>query len=594
MRRSHLLLGLAFLGVMSLAVAGCHDRDGMRGQSPTLRGTAAAEGGEGYVARAYPTGRRDSSVLLVESRVPARAQVGAPVEMETRVTNLLDIALNDVTVTYDLRDNFSVSQGSTLDGAAGRTQADVPPDAQRVGATAQPARMQGTAAQQAQPGQQGQYTWNVGQLGPRETRTHRVSGMVLREGTAIVCTDATYELCPGCLAIQAVAPSLNLSINVPSELLICEPINIPIQVSNTGSGMARNVRLTGQLPDGLTAEGGANTFNLDIGNLQGGQSRQANLRLNAARRGNFTINAQAVGEGNLRAEDSGTIAIREPVLVLAIEGPDLHYVNSVGDYQILVTNEGDGPARDTTVTFNLPQGASFSSATEGGRAAGGSAVWNLGTIQPGQTRRLNASANYSQQGTARAQATATAVCAQATSNVVTTEVQGIPAILLEMVDERDPVAIGQNEVYTIRVTNQGSQVDRNVQIVALIPDVATYVSANGPTQHRSSGQQVIFAPLASLAPQQAVTYTVTVRAHQAADARMRVQLTSDMLTAPVQEEEATNFFNPQRPESMEGTGTRRLSRPGGTEQQSQGMQQDRGMQQSPGTQQPAQQPAGQP
>ena len=52
----------------------------------------------------------------------------------------------------------------------------------------------------------------------------------------------------------------------------------------------------------------------------------------------------------------------------------------------------------------------------------------------------------------------------AKSSSCTTEVVGVPAILLEVVDVEDPVEVGKEAVYDIKVTNQGSAIGTNIRI----------------------------------------------------------------------------------------------------------------------------------
>ena len=58
--------------------------------------------------------------------------------------------------------------------------------------------------------------------------------------------------------------------------------------------------------------------------------------------------------------------------------------------------------------------------------------------------------------------------AQANLNVV-----GVPALLLEVVDREDPVEVGGEICYEIRVLNQGSATSSNVQILATVPEGLT-------------------------------------------------------------------------------------------------------------------------
>ena len=78
-------------------------------------------------------------------------------------------------------------------------------------------------------------------------------------------------------------------------------------------------------------------------------------------------------------------------------------------------------------------------------------------------------------------------CAAAATTSCTTVIVGIPAILLEKADDPDPVAIGDTTTYTVKVTNQGTADDSNVQVVVTIAPELVPVSTSAGT---ISGQTV--------------------------------------------------------------------------------------------------------
>ena len=111
-----------------------------------------------------------------------------------------------------------------------------------------------------------------------------------------------------------------------------------------------------------------------------------------------------------------------------------------------------------------------------------------------------------------------------------------------MVDITDPVEVGQQTTYVITVTNQGSAADTNIRIVTKLPAEQSFVTATGATNATANGKTITFAPLGSLAPGASTSWRVTVRADSAADSRFSVEMTSDNLTSPVNETEATNLY----------------------------------------------------
>ncbi len=122
-------------------------------------------------------------------------------------------------------------------------------------------------------------------------------------------------------------------------------------------------------------------------------------------------------------------------------------------------------------------------------------------------------------------------------------VKGVPAILLEMWDDPDPIEVGSTTTYTIVVTNQGSIEDTNILVTAIIPAEEDYASSDGATKGKVDGKTVTFAPLPSLAPKAKATWKIVVKGNKEADVRFKVLLKSDATgTVPVEKTESTHIY----------------------------------------------------
>jgi len=114
----------------------------------------------------------------------------------------------------------------------------------------------------------------------------------------------------------------------------------------------------------------------------------------------------------------------------------------------------------------------------------------------------------------------------------------IAAILLEVIDLADPIEVGSNETYEITVTNQGSDYSTNIRIACTLEDTMQYISSDGPTKGTCVGKTVTFDSLIKAA----TTWKVVVKALRPGDVRFKVEMIEDCLRRPVEETEATNFY----------------------------------------------------
>jgi hypothetical protein len=120
--------------------------------------------------------------------------------------------------------------------------------------------------------------------------------------------------------------------------------------------------------------------------------------------------------------------------------------------------------------------------------------------------------------------------------------EGVAAVRFEVLDLDDPVEVGKEAVYEVRVMNQGTGACTNVQLVAAIAEGTEYKGSSGPTQVKAQGQHLVFEAIPTLAAKGEAVYRVKIRGTTAGDLRFRVQLTCDQVRTPVVKEESTRFY----------------------------------------------------
>jgi uncharacterized repeat protein (TIGR01451 family) len=443
---------------------------------------------------------------------PASALVGDTLTYELHVSNPGEVSAENVVVTDSL--------------PAGLTFVDAAPAAQARGQ---------------------ELTWQLGSLGAGESRMLTVMATADRTGTFVnpAAVRADDGLTANAQATTTIgAAALAVTKNAPAEVMLCEMIDYEIIITNTGNADATNVVLDEALPDGLLTENGNRRITSRMDVLPAGESRTVRFRAQAQRTGTFNNTVTVNADRGLSASDSASTVVRQPILEVTKMAPATRFLNQSVTYTITVENTGDAPARNTMLVDDLPAGVTFVSADHGGQARGGHVNWDLGTLNPGDSVTVEAVVRANHLGTLTNSATARADCAE-DSAVATTEIVGIPALLLECIDVSDPIAVGDEETYVITVTNQGTAMATDLIIECTVPDEARFVSATGPTADSVNGQVVRFATLDELAPHDSATFRVTVVGTSAGDARFMVTLDAAEIDDdnPVRETESTRFYN---------------------------------------------------
>lgn len=458
--------------------------------------------------RAWPTGDRATSVLQIERITPAEVRINEEFTYEIRVTNTSRGRIDEFSLVEQFPASFRVRSMTPDGGGAGG----------------------------------GQASWAMRAMEPGATQSVSVTGSTDKPDQLDWCATITFKT-TACISTKIVEPRLVVEKVMPPEVTLCQDIPIRIRVMNSGSGIARNVLVTDTLPEGLATADGKTAFTFRAGDLVAGQAKEGVVSVRAARTGTFTNTCRATEEGGLSAEASATTLVRQPVLTVSKRCPEMRYVGRPIEYEITVQNNGDAPAVNTVLIDQLPNGATFVNADGGGRMAQGRITWGLGTLAPGAAQTVNVRLQANEIGMLLNRVMVRADCAEAAAECETV-IKGIPAILIEVVDEPDPVEIGAQTTYTITVTNQGSSVGTNIRVECVLPDEEEFISVDGPINVPAevTGKTIRFAPLPSLAPKARATWHVRVRGVREGDVRFKTIMISDQMSSPVEETESTNIY----------------------------------------------------
>ncbi|MBX7105285.1 MAG: DUF11 domain-containing protein, partial [Gemmataceae bacterium] len=384
--------------------------------------------------------------------------------------------------------------------------------------------------------------WSLGQLEPGVERKLRVEVQPAADGefkSIAVVTMSTMAT----MRTSVVRPKLAITLSGPEQVQAGDVIPLSIQVQNPGTGSASSVMLRVKLPAGLTHPGGSH-IEAELGILPAGEVRTIPLRVTATAGGPQTAEVSATGEGGLEAAASVRAMVLQPQLLVKRNGPAKVTYKSEVTEEYELANPGNAPAANVTMTEVLPAGLEFIGASDGAvyDPVGRSVTWRLGSHAPGAVRRVVLKAKATAVGEQPTRVVANADRGLEARTDGSVSVEGIPALRLEVVDLEDPVEVGGDLVYEIRIVNQGSCACTNIRIVCDVPEGMQAIEAMGPGNFQLSGAQLAFDPLPKLAPKADVVYRVKARGQQPGDYRFKAQMTCDQLRTPVNKEESSRVY----------------------------------------------------
>jgi uncharacterized repeat protein (TIGR01451 family) len=395
----------------------------------------------------------------------------------------------------------------------------------------------------ATPNARGELVWTLGALKPGDEATIEVELTPITEGEVGSVAFVTLRAEAGARS-RVTRPDLTLQVTAAKQVMIGSDVQLSIKVGNPGTGPATGVVIEEHVPPGLKHAAGAE-LEFEVGTLKPGETRELELTLTAAQAGRLVNQLVVRADGNLHEEAQCELEVIAPALAITMEGPSKRYLERQATYTVSVSNPGTAPAKDVELVTRLPKGLKFVKANNAGHydPQAHAVVWSLEELPPEETGTVMLTAIPVEPGEQVLRAEGRAKQNLADEEVQRTVVEGLAALLFEVIDVADPIEVKGETQYQIRVMNQGSKAADNVRLAALLPPELKFVSADGPTRHINKGQQVIFEPLGRLAPKADTAYRIVVQGVQPGDVRMKIQLQAEDLEQPIMKEESTRVYS---------------------------------------------------
>ncbi|MCH8829705.1 MAG: DUF11 domain-containing protein [Planctomycetes bacterium] len=386
-----------------------------------------------------------------------------------------------------------------------------------------------------------QPSWIVAQLKPQEEARISLLMIPLAVGDAQSHARVDFHV-TATAKFRVVEPMLKITAEGPDHVLVGNQAVFAVTIENPGSGKTTNVRMKAFLPKGLQAIAQGDVY--DLGTLNPGESRSVRILAKVLKSGDHKITFVTVADHNLRDEASQDVQGRAAQLAVTLAGPKFRYLARPAKYKVRIKNTGTAPAHNVSLSCRVPRAFAYLSGGKNGRydASSKTINWFVGTLAAGKEFSTEFGLRAVNRGNFPILAHAAADRGLTGDDKHVTRVEGIAAILLEVVDVDDPVEVGAETFYEILVTNQGTAFARNVAIKATVPTGMQILGSTGPSVGKIDGQTITFAVLPKLAPRADAIYRIKVRTTQAGDLRIEATVMADSLESPVKELESTKVY----------------------------------------------------
>ena len=410
--------------------------------------------------------------------------------------------------------------------------------------------------QQVQKGEQGnqpmaEQAFNLGVLMPGQSREVTIAGRPSGEGRLHSCVWADYSAAD-CAMIDVVAPELVMEHlfvdaqgNPVQQAYLCDDVYVMYRLKNVGSGEAKPITIQEELPSGLVAANGNKSISMQTEALGAGETFESEpMKLDlekASMNGSMKqVYGRAIGTGAGAGDLSGSsvLELMKPEIELEIRSPGEQYFGRDVTMEAVVTNVSDVPARDVVVMLPLPENARRVSLNDNSLTVGQGGIV-IDELAPGQSRTVGVTFAPGEPGDYSGQASANAYCAARVQKDVELSVTGIPALQVETIDTTDPVEVGGETTYRVRIINEGNAADTNVTVTGTLPDGFTFVS--GSEGVTNDGQELSFPVQENLDAGEEIYFEIVAKAEEAGRVSFKLNVKSDNL-ADAEETEPTTAF----------------------------------------------------
>ncbi len=384
----------------------------------------------------------------------------------------------------------------------------------------------------------GQVQWRLGRLEAkgREKLTLRLAARQSRPFDLAVKWECTPAAPQDLIEVQE--PRLAVMLHGPREVEFGKGELYKLEVQNTGTGDADNVRIS-LWTQGQSASQPAASH--QFGRLAAGQKKSIDVELTARQEGKVVLGIEARGEGNLRTEITEEIVVRRAALKIELEAPRLQYVGTEATCRLRVLNPGTAPASKPVVVVTLPACMRFVSSPQTAQVTDSKVTWHLDEVPAGGQTVVTFVVAITAAGAGRLEAQCTAQGGLSASAAAAVQGEAAASLGLAVEEPTGPVAVGSDATYAISIHNRGTAAAKQVDVVMYFSEGIEPVAAEGG-RHSIGPGQVVFDVIPQIEAGQSLTLKVRARAERAGNHIFRVEVHSKAAGDRLVREGTTRFY----------------------------------------------------
>lgn len=322
---------------------------------------------------------------------------------------------------------------------------------------------------------------------------------------------------PGAEVLDGIqSPALTVEKSAPAEIQVGKQTTFALKITNVGKVAAHDVQVFDQVPKGTqlvdtkphadaSNDGG---LHWRLGTLQPGDERVVAVQLLPLAEGEIGSVAQVT----FGSQASVRTICTKPELRIAHSGPKRVLIGELVKFDITISNPGTGAATNVILEEDVPEGLLHS--------AGNELEFEVGTLKPGETRKLQLTLKADKPGLVRNK-----VLIRGDANLLAEHVAEVEVIAPQLqVAVNGPKLryLQRVATYEVSVANPGTAAAKEVELVTYLPKGMKFLSADHKGQYEPRNHAVYWS-LEELPAQQSGVAKLQLLPHETGAQQITVE-----------------------------------------------------------------------
>ena len=455
-----------------------------------------------------------SPIVEIETIGPKNLVVGQESTFKVRARNVGSVAARKLVVTTELPETVAVGAVEAKIGDAQIKTRDVGFD-----------------------GESRRCVWEVGTLAAGASAELELTMTPQKRSAFELVSRFECERASARTGVEVVEPILEARVEGRDEIEWGVEDKYRLRLRNVGNGDAQDVEL-------FVSTGETNATQR-IGVLKAGEEKSIEMAVKTVLDDSISIDVRANGAYGVEARATKKIAVLRGKLDVAVEAPELQFVDGEFEALVRVKNVGDAPLENVDVAAQIPASVEILACDGSARrnAEKGRVYWTVPLVRPNEEIVFKTLCRLTETGDATFAVVGADQTGLTAQSETTVQVESIAVLAMRVNAPKDPVAVGKECVYELVIENNGTKDAAEIESGVFLGVGLKPIAVEGGLGTVSEAEsKVIFRKIETLPAGERVVFRVRAQAVDAGNHKVQAMLQSIPEEARLMSEEMTYCY----------------------------------------------------